>query len=71
MKQIIAIIRDGSRLVYKTVPDDFDVNSWARRRKHNFHLLGITDIQVEPDPTDTEPHQCQGLARRDTNRRSM
>jgi hypothetical protein len=47
MKQIIAILRDGSRKCYKIVPDDFDVVAWTEKRKYNFPLLGILQIIVE------------------------
>jgi hypothetical protein len=47
MKQIIAILKDGSRMCYKIVADDFDVETWAKKRKENFRLLGIVSIEVE------------------------
>ena len=56
MKQITAILNDGSRMCYKIVPDDFDVKAWTERRKYNFPLLGILQIIVETLPKDSEPH---------------
>jgi hypothetical protein len=58
MKQIIAILKDGSRLCYKIVADDFNVEAWAEKRKENFRLLGIVSIKVEGIrnlPSDTAP----------------
>jgi hypothetical protein len=50
MKQIIAILGDGSQVTYKTVPDDFDVEKWAEKRKHNFQQLGIKSIRIKIIP---------------------
>ena len=47
MKQVIATLRDGSQICHKTVADDFDVEAWAEKRKHNFDMLGIKSIRVE------------------------
>ena len=46
MKQIIAILRDGSTVCYKVVADDFDVEKYFEKRKHNFEMLGIESIEV-------------------------
>ena len=50
MKQIIAILKDQSQMCYKIVEDDFDVEAWAEKRRHNFHLLGIVAIKIEMIP---------------------
>jgi hypothetical protein len=47
MKQIIVILRDGSQMCHKIVPDDFDVEEWTEKRKHHLPLLGIERIVVE------------------------
>lgn len=47
MKLIYAIMNDGSQILHKTMPDDFDVEEWAEKRKWNFELLGIKSIRVE------------------------
>ena len=47
MKQITAILHDGSRMCYKIVPDDFDVEKYFEKRKYNFKMLGIKSIKVE------------------------
>ena len=54
MKQITAILRDGSRMCYKIVPDDFDVEAWTEKRKYNFGMLGILKITVETLPQKTK-----------------
>lgn len=50
MKQIIVTLKNGSEICHKTVPDDFDVEAWAKKRKENFRLLGIVDIKIEQIP---------------------
>jgi hypothetical protein len=50
MKQIIAILGDGTQMIHKTVSDDFDVEAWAEKRKHNFQQLGIKAIKIETIP---------------------
>ena len=47
MKLIYAMMEDGSQILHKTMPDDFDVEEWAEKRKWNFQLLGIKSIRVE------------------------
>lgn len=47
MKQINAILKDGSRQHFRLVSDDFDVEDWTKRMRNNFVLLGIKEIIVE------------------------
>jgi hypothetical protein len=50
MKQIIATLGDGSQIIHKIVPDDFDVGAWAEKRRYNFQQLNITSIKIERIP---------------------
>jgi hypothetical protein len=72
VKQIIAILTDDSEMKYKEpVPDDFDVEAWAEKRKHLFAMLGIKSIRVEMLPsTGPKPRQYPHPARRDTKHHS-
>lgn len=47
MKSIIALHRDGTRLLLFVTGADFNTQEWANNRKQAFHLLRIVRILEE------------------------
>jgi len=58
MKILYLVNRDGTRWAPSApVPDDFDTQAWANKRRRSLKLIGVVRVEEQPVPSEREKNE--------------